>query len=179
MPGHHYTPFATIDDEAIILCSPSKSFNTAGLQIANIVCNDSETRRRIDRAININEVCDVNPFGVIALQAAYNDSEAWLDNLNVYLYDNYLALRQFFRERLPHLPVTTLEGTYLVWVDIRPTGLTSDEVTRRLLTEGHVYVSSGTLYHGEGFIRLNIACPRSQLMEGLRRMAQVLSPLNS
>ena len=178
MPGHHYTPFATIDDEAIILCSPSKSFNTAGLQIANIVCNDSETRRRIDRAININEVCDVNPFGVIALQAAYNDSEAWLDNLNVYLYDNYLALRQFFRERLPHLPVTTLEGTYLVWVDIRPTGLTSDEVTRRLLTEGHVYVSSGTLYHGEGFIRLNIACPRARLLDGLNRIAGALSGIS-
>ena len=178
MPGHHYTPFATIDDEAIILCSPSKSFNTAGLQIANIVCNDSETRRRIDRAININEVCDVNPFGVIALQAAYNDSEAWLDNLNVYLYDNYLALRQFFRERLPHLPVTTLEGTYLVWVDIRPTGLTSDEVTRRLLTEGHVYVSSGTLYHGEGFIRLNIACPRARLLDGLNRIAEALSGIS-
>ena len=178
--GQRYTPYGTVDvglTNAIVCTSPSKSFNTAGLQIANIICSQPEWRERIDRAINQNEVCDVNPFGIVALQAAYNESEAWLDQLCNYIYANYLALCDFISKELPMLTVTPLEGTYLVWVDIRATGLTSDELTERLVKEGKVQVNSGTMYgqeEGEGFIRLNIACPRSQMMEGLRRMAQVI-----
>ena len=182
MPGHSFIPFASISsacqDNSITLNSPSKSFNIAGLQIANIVSNDPSVRHQIDRALNINEVCDVNPFGVVALQAAYNEGEAWIDELNVYLWKNYQALCDFFRSRLPQLEVTKLEGTYLVWVNIRATGATSDEVTRRLLDDGKVMVNSGTMYgqtDGEGFIRINIACPHSQMMEGLERIAKVLA----
>lgn len=181
MPGHSFVPFAAISvacrNNSIILNSPSKSFNTAGLQIANIISNNPSVRRRIDRAININEVCDVNPFGVVALQAAYNEGEAWLDELNAYLWENYLMLCDFFRNRLPQLKVTKLEGTYLVWVDVRATGETSNEVARRLSDDGRVMVSSGTMYGrtaGEGFIRINIACPRHRMTEGLERIAKVL-----
>jgi cystathionine beta-lyase len=164
-------------DNAIICTSPSKSFNTAGLQIANIVCANDEWREKIDRAININEVCDVNPFGVVALEAAYNESEDWLDQLCEYIWQNYEALCRFLQTELPQLRVTPLEGTYLVWVDIRQTGFSSDEMTRLLLEKGRVQVNSGTMYgmeEGEGFIRLNIACPRSQMMEGLRRIKKVI-----
>ncbi|MBR1519521.1 MAG: pyridoxal phosphate-dependent aminotransferase [Prevotella sp.] len=181
MPGYKYTPFASVSesclDNSITLCSPSKSFNTAGLQIANIVSNNAETRRKIDRAININEVCDVNPFGVVALQAAYNEGEPWLTELNEYIYGNYQALCEFFEAELPGLPVTKLEGTYLVWVDITATGMSSDELTSRLLEEAKVLVNSGTMYGavaGEGFVRLNIACPRERMMEGLRRIKSVV-----
>ena len=181
MPGYKYTPFASVSasclDNSVTLNSPSKSFNTAGLQIANIISNNADVRRRIDRAININEVCDVNPFGVIALQASYNEGEDWLTALNAYLYDNYQALCRFFAENLPQLPITRLEGTYLVWVDITATGLTSDELTERLLVEGKVLVNSGTMYGpaaGEGFIRLNIACPWARMMEGLYRIKSVI-----
>ena len=89
MPGHEFVPFGTITDDCVVMNSPSKNFNTAGLQIANIICSHPSWRRRIDRAININEVCDVNPFGIVALQAAYNESEDWLDELNQYLWGNY------------------------------------------------------------------------------------------
>jgi cystathionine beta-lyase len=178
MPGNTFTPFASVSDacrdNSIILNSPSKSFNIAGLQIANIICKNPTWRRRINRAININEVCDVNPFGPVALQAAYNESGEWLDELNQYLWENYLTLKQFFSKELPQVEVFRLEGTYLVWIDITATGLTSDEATERLLKEGKVMVSSGTLYGkqaGEGFLRLNIACPRSVMMEGLKRIA--------
>ena len=181
MSNHQFTPFASISKECLdnsITCnSPSKSFNIAGLQIANIISNDEETRRRIDRAININEICDVNPFGVVALQAAYNEGEPWLLELNKYLEENYKALRTFFQQRLPRLKVFQLEGTYLVWVDISSTGKTAKEVTNLLLNEGKVLVNSGTMYGrttGEGFIRINIACPRSRMMEGLERIAKVL-----
>ena len=183
--GRHYVPYGTVDEgltNAIVCTSPSKSFNTAGLQIANIICSNAEWRERIDRAINQNEVCDVNPFGPVALEAAYNESEAWLDALCDYIWQNYLSLCDFFARHLPSLCVTPLEGTYLVWVDIRATGLSSDQLTERLLREGRVQVNSGTMYGqeaGEGFIRLNIACPRSQMMEGLRRIAQTINAITT
>ena len=184
MPGHHFTPFASVSDacqqNSITCNSPSKSFNTAGLQIANIISSDTDVRARIDRAININEVCDVNPFGVAALIAAYNESEEWIDQLCEYLSANYQALQAYFAENMPQLGVTTLEGTYLVWVDIRPLGIDSDTLTHTLLEKGKVLVNSGTMYGkdaGEGFIRINIACPRSQLMEALERIHRVIALL--
>lgn len=180
--GQRYVPYGLVSqmDNTIVCTSPSKSFNTAGLQIANIICANPDWRERIDRAININEVCDVNPFGVVALQAAYNKSEDWLDELCAYIYENYVALCDFFRSELPELKVTPLEGTYLVWVDIHALGLSSDALTERLLKEGKVQVNSGTMYGaaaGEGFIRLNIACPRAQMMEGLQRVKNVVEML--
>ena len=178
MPGYEFVPFGTVTDDCVVMNSPSKNFNTAGLQIANIICTNPEWRRRIDRAININEVCDVNPFGIVALQAAYNDSEDWLDALNLYLWENYKALCDFFAREMPQLKVTRLEGTYLVWVDHSALGISTDEFFNRLLNEGHVWVSAGTMYGpqtGEGFIRINIACPRSQLNEALRRIASVVN----
>ena len=182
MPGYHYTPFASISeacrDNSVTLNSPTKAFNIAGLQIANIICSDAALRRRIDRAININEVCDVNPFGVIALQAAYNEGEEWLDELNQYLWENYQALKEFFTTELPQVRVTRLEGTYLVWLDILGIELSSDEAYEQLMQDGKVFVNSGTLYGrkaGQGFLRVNIACPRKTLMQGLARIGRVLS----
>ena len=160
----------------MICCSPSKSFNTAGLQMANIICADPETRRRIDRAININEICDVNPFAPLAVEAAYNEGAEWIDELNQYLWGNYQALLAFFAEHLPQLKVFNLEGTYLVWVDITATGLTADQIEEKLLSEAQVWVNSGTMYGTDGYIRINIATQRARLMEGLRRMARVLAP---
>lgn len=181
MPGHRFTPFTAISDacrdNSVVLNSPTKAFNIAGLQIANIICADPAMRRRIDRAVNINEVCDVNPFGVVALQAAYNESEEWLDSLNHYIWGNYLALKEFIAKELPRLEVARLEGTYLAWVDIKATGLTSDEAYEKLMKEGRVYVNSGTMYGrraGEGYLRINLACPRATLLEGLKRMGGVL-----
>ncbi len=181
MPGYKFTPFAAVSDEnlrnSVTLSSPSKSFNTAGLQIANIICKDDEIRRRIDRVINIFEVCDVNPFGPVALKAAYNESEDWLDALNEYIWGNYQLLKDTFAQQLPSLKVTRLEGTYLAWVDISSLRMTSDAITKKLLDKGHVFVSSGTLYGkeaGEGFIRINLACPRSVLKVGLDRIVRTL-----
>ena len=181
MPGHTFQPFAAVDeacrDNCVVLNSPSKAFNIAGLQIANIVCHDAEWRRRINRAININEVCDVNPFGVIALQAAYNDGGEWLDALNQYIHENYLALKDFFRERLPRLEVCRLEGTYLAWFNLSRIPITADEAARRLLGNAKVMLNSGTMYGreaGNSYLRINLACPRSTLMEGLKRIESEL-----
>ena len=177
MPGYEFVPFGTVTDDCVVMNSPSKNFNTAGLQIANIITKNPTWRRRIDRAININEVCDVNPFGIVALEAAYNESEDWLDELNQYLWNNYQTLCDFFAREMPKLKVSRLEGTYLVWVDHSALGISTEALFNRLLNEAHVWVSPGTMYGqqtGEGYIRINIACPRSQLMEALERMTQII-----
>ena len=177
MPGYKFVPFGTVTDDCVVMNSPSKNFNTAGLQIANIICSHPSWRRRIDRAININEVCDVNPFGIVALQAAYNESEGWIDGLCEYLWGNYQVLCDFIGKNIPQWKVCRLEGTYLPWVDISAMGMTSQELADRLLTEAKVWINPGTMYGpvtGEGYVRFNIATQRSRLMEALERIAKVM-----
>lgn len=184
-PGTAYTPYGMVDalvnpgnPQAIVCLSPSKAFNTAGLQIANIVCPDAEVRSLVDRAININEVCDVNPFGVEALKAAYTpEGEAWLTELREYLWANYRLTMEMLREGLPQCPVSLLEATYLPWVDVRATGLPSETIEQRLRDKAKVWVNCGKMYGTEGYIRLNIACPRSVLAEGLRRVIEGLNSI--
>ena len=181
MPGYRFQPFAAVSEacrqNSVILNSPSKSFNIAGLQAANIICSQPEWRRRLDRAININEVCDLNPFGPVALKAAYNESEDWIDELNQYLCGNYQALYAFIADHIPQWRVCRLEGTYLPWVDISATGMTSQALADKLFAEAKVWVNPGTMYGpqtGEGYIRFNIATQRSRLMEALKRIKDVL-----
>lgn len=177
MPGHRYTPFASISNEflqqSVTCISPSKAFNIAGLQIANIICADADVRARIDRAINDNEVCDVNPFGVLATEAAYNKGEEWLSQLKDYLWENYQYMQAYCSEYLADFPITTLEGTYLVWMDCRKLRLTSEELEQRLIKEAKLWLNAGSMYgaEGEGFMRWNIACPRATLIEGLNRFS--------
>lgn len=174
-----YTPFASVSDAPCAVCvSPSKAFNIAGLQIANIIVSDEAMRNKIDRAININEVCDVNPFGVIALQAAYTaEGEEWLSQLNDYIYANYDYACQYFSQHFPQAIVTQLEATYLMWVDISAYGMPSDQFADRLLREANVCVNAGTTYGeetGRRFIRINLATQRTRLAEAFRRMSAVL-----
>ena len=196
-PGYKYVPFASISEEmqhhSITCNAPSKAFNTAGLQIANIISDNPDYRQKIDRAININEVCDVNPFGVIALQAAYTDEGAeWLRQLNEYLLGNYNYLKQYFEKELPQLPITKLEGTYLALVDCsvvlakRADGATLSHcgldaphlsLEEYLLKHQQVLVNDGSMYGDNRFIRINLACPRQRLEEGLKRIVKGLHDL--
>lgn len=173
--GFKYTPFASLSDaflhRSVTCVSPSKAFNIAGLQIANIVAFDNDLRSRIDKAININEVCDVNPFGVAATIAAYNEGEEWLNQLVDYLHGNYEAMAEFCRRELPEFPITRLEGTYLVWMDCSSLGMSSDALEHALLDDARLWLNAGTMYgaEGEGYMRWNIACPRSVMLDGLNR----------
>lgn len=178
--GHDYTPFASISEEMRHQCvsfvSPSKSFNIAGIQVANIICDNEERQKKIDRAINDFETCDLNVFAVEAQIAAYTKGRPWIEQLNAYLWENYQMLLDFFRKHLPALPVCRLEGTYLPWVNISATGKTSDELSRELIEEAKVWLNPGTMYGPEGrdFVRINIACPRKRLTEALERIATYL-----
>ncbi len=182
MPGHEYTPFASVNKDCqkncVALSSPSKAFNTAGLQIANIVCENAELRQRIERVINIFEVCDVNPFGPVALEAAYSkDGAQWLENLNAYILENYRTLKMFLALNLPKIKLLRLEGTYLAWLDIHALGISAEEAYDILLKKGKLMLCPGTEYGekaGEGYLRLNLACPAETLHEGLRRMKLAL-----
>ena len=179
MPGHQFVPFATVREglvtRSITCSSPSKAFNTAGLKMANIITANAEWQQRIDRAINDNEICDVNPFGPLALEAAYSDEgEMWLEALNRYIAANYQALLAFFHEEAPRIPVARLEGTYLVWIDVRGIVADTEQLAQVLKNAYRVWVNPGDMYGTSGFLRINIACPRQRMLEGLRRLVEGL-----
>lgn len=171
--GHRYTPYASLGDEyrqrSVSCISPSKAFNIAGLQIANIIASDAALRARIDKAINVNEVCDVNPFGVAATIAAYSESLPWLQALREYIWGNYLMLRNELQKHCLTLKVVPLEGTYLAWIDISQTGLTDKEAANYLLEKHNLMFNPGSMYGTEGknFLRLNLACPRPLLSKAI------------
>ncbi|MDR0348998.1 MAG: pyridoxal phosphate-dependent aminotransferase [Tannerella sp.] len=175
-PGHTHIPFASLNDEflqnSVTCTAPGKTFNLAGIQVANIIAADEEIRCKINKALNINEVCEINVFAIEALIAAYTEGEEWLEELKLYLYNNYTALSAFFHEHLPHLPVLPLEATYLVWVDCSALKQSSEEIARTLLNHEKLWINEGTMYGaaGEGFIRINIATPRENLIRGLNKI---------
>lgn len=180
MPGFRYTPFAAVRPEfarhSAICTSPTKNFNIPGLQIANITIADADVRRGVDKAINIHETCDVNPFGVDALQAAYSaDGEEWLNELLAYIHENYNLLCRFVAEHMSKLSVTRLEGTYLAWVDCAALGLESEELAEKLRTRAHVRFTPGKEYdvRPSSFLRINLACPRSILQSSLLGFREV------
>lgn len=180
-PGTLYVPAAPVVDALparplyAVCTSPSKSFNTAGLQNANIIIPDAELRRRTDRAINLNETCDVNPFGVEATIAAYNEGLPWLDSLCTYIWGNYACAVGYLADELPLLRVADLQATYLMWVDCRSyLSMPSQQLSRRLIGEARVWFAAGSIYGaaGEGFLRINLATTREVLTKALTRFAE-------
>ncbi|MBM7421327.1 MULTISPECIES: MalY/PatB family protein [Chryseobacterium] len=178
--NHQYIPFASINktflQNSVTCIAPTKTFNMAGIQVANIVAENENIRKKIDKALNVNEVCEINVFAVEALIAAYNDGEEWLEELKVYLRENYNILSKFFKEKLPHLTVLPLEATYLGWIDCTALEVPTSEIVEKLLQEQKLWLNDSAMYGDkeEKFIRINIACPRQLLNEGLSRIYNVL-----
>lgn len=187
MPGHTFTPFASICSEfqqnCVAFNSPSKSFNIAGLEIANIITCDKDKRDKIDKTINAFEHCDVNPLGVEALMAAYTpEGEEWLRQLNSYLSDNYKMLVEMVAEQMPMLKVVPLEGTYLAWLDCKALttkGIDTEAAQKELMEVDKVWINSGKMYGDADFMRINIACPHSTFKEGMTRVLAGLKRLYS
>ncbi|WP_343747545.1 MalY/PatB family protein [Fluviicola sp.] len=177
--GRKHIPFASINESfllnSVTCTAPSKTFNLAGLQVANILAADEKIRGAINQALNTNEVCEISPFAVEALIAAYNTGGEWLDELKKYLYGNYTYLKSFFEQHLPEFPVLPMEATYLAWVDCSALGLSSELIAKSLLERENLWINHGSIYGSTGinhFIRINIACPRFSLTEALTRMKQ-------
>ena len=174
-----FTAFSTLDESfnshLITLNSPGKTFNLAGLKSAYVICENKELRYRIDRQININEICDPNVFGIASTIASYTECDDYLRELNDYIQDNFKYLRGFFEKNYPDFIVTPLESTYLAWINCSPLGLSGEEIRDRLLKEAKLYINDGEMYKSplKGFIRINLATPRERLADALERFKKV------
>jgi len=183
--GNTHIPFASLgkefSDNSVTCTAPSKTFNLAGLQVANIFASNPEYKKKVDKALNINEVCEINPFAIEGLITAYfhPESEEWLDSLKEYLWDNYLLVKSFFAQNFPQFPVLDLEATYLAWIDSSALDIPSKKLAEYMLEKENLRINEGAIYGkaGEGFIRLNIACPKAVLQDGLNRMKTVFDKL--
>lgn len=178
--GNTHTSFATLSGEfeqnSVTCFAPSKTFNTAGLQASAIIIPNKRIRDLYLHELQSNSLMH-NPFGIVALEAAYNHGEEWLEQLLDYLQGNIEYLEAFIRERLPEVKLIQPEGTYLVWLDFRAYSLNSAELEKLMLEAGKVWLDEGYIFghEGEGFERINIACPRVLLQEGLERMERAMS----
>ena len=176
-PGHAYTPFASIvinDTDFCVCTSASKAFNIAGLLCANIFVPNKELFEQINHALEIHEVNGLNPFGLVAQVAAYNESEAWLDELNAHVYGNFCYLRDFLQTELPQLKVHETEGTYLAWVNIEALGMSADSFCADLAAKEHVLFNPSEMYGAEHYVRINLATSREVLTEALNRLKQYI-----
>ena len=181
MPGVDFVPFAAVcpefEDKCVTLYAASKAFNIAGLQMANFIVKDPAMRARVDKAVNVNEICDVGPFGVVASQAAWTDEGwQWLQGLNAHLWENYLQLRSAMSE-FPSLHLYVLEGTYLAWLDVRAVGMSSEDIEKSLTEVEKVRLNAGEMYGAPGFLRINMACPARMFADGLGRIVAGLRRL--
>ena len=177
-PGHSYTPFATIainDTDFCVCTSASKAFNIAGLLCATIFVPNAELFAQINHALEIHEVNGLNPFGLVAQVAAYNESEAWLDELNDYVYDNFCYLRDFIRNNLPMLKLHETEGTYLAWVNIAALGLPAEELCRQLAEKEKVLFNPSEMYGAEDYIRVNMATSHENMVDALNRLQHFIA----
>ena len=179
--GHTFTPFARLGEafaqNAITCTAPSKTFNLAGLHTSNIIISNPELRGRFEKTLQSNGLFGINAFGVVAVEAAYNHGEEWLAQVLDYLEGNLRYLEDYVSRRIPQVTVIRPEGTYLVWMDCRRLGLGKDGLKRLMLKEARVYLDEGFLFgpEGEGFERINIACPRSILAEALERIGNAIA----
>ncbi|MDF2884238.1 MAG: patB1 [Clostridiaceae bacterium] len=181
--GNKHIPFASISEEflmnSITCTAPSKTFNIAGLKTSNIITANEGYRKKVNRSLNINEAIEPNAFGIEALIAAYNEGEHWLNQLLDYLEGNRDYLITFLNERIPKLKAVKPEATYLIWINCRSLCISSKELSKKILEQGHMIINDGVTYGeaGEGFIRINIACPRKLLIDGLERLEKVVTNL--
>ncbi len=177
-PGYSYMPFASVSDicrdNSITCIAPTKAFNLAGLQTAAVMIPNSMLRHKVWRGLNTDEVAEPNDFAVPAAVAAFTKGAGWLDALRVYLYENKTLVRDFIEKKIPKIRVVPSQATYLLWLDCSELGGDAAEIASFIRKETGLYLSDGDQYGGNGaaFLRMNIACPRATVEEGLSRLRQ-------
>ena len=178
-PGYEHTVFATIDDrlkDVTITCtSPSKTFNLAGLQVSNIFIANEALRKQFCKEIARTGYSQLNTLGLVACECAYRGGGEWLAELKQYLKGNLEYVREYLKEKLPKVHIVEPEGTYLLWLDFRELGLSGRELENLIVNQAGLWLDAGDIFGacGEGFERVNIACPRAILKEALDRLAGV------
>ena len=172
-----FVPVLSLKRENVLsLCAASKTFNLAGLQQASCLCGDTAIREAFRREMNKAGVRSGNIFALEATRAAYEQGDAWLDGLLRYLDGSRVLLAELVRRHLPRAVLSPMDGTYLGWLDLRAYGYTTEELMERTTRAG-VRFTGGTFFGektGEGFLRINIGCPRRYLEEGVLRLRVAL-----
>lgn len=180
MPGNTFTSFASLSEETekntMTCMAPSKTFNLAGLQASCVIIPDQERRRRLKAQMaKVSFEGRVNALGYKAMEAAYTKCDAWLDEAIQVIWENHRTLKQFMEERLPEIRTAKLQGTYLQWMDLRAFGWTPER-QEEIMTEADLFFDEGILFgpEGKGFERMNLACPKSVLLDALSRLEKAV-----
>lgn len=181
--GHEHHVFASLNEafaqNCVICTAPSKTFNIAGLQISNIFIPNAQLRAAFQKQVNTAGYSQVNTFGLVACEAAYRYGEDWLEQVKGYLAANIAFTAEYLKQHLPQIKMLQPEGTYLVWLDCSALGLTAQQREQWLWHEAKLWLDSGGIFGaaGQSFERINIACPRSTLLQGLEQLKQAVNRL--
>lgn len=175
-PGCEYVPFASVSEEcrmnSVTCIAPTKCFNLAGLQSAAVCVPNPNLRHKVWRALNTDEVAEPNAFAMTATIAAFTQGESWLNELNQYIEGNRQCVCEFIQKEIPNLSVVESQATYLLWIDCRKVPQNNIHLQQFLREKTGLYLSEGAEYGGDGgaFLRMNVACPRSMVRDGLNRL---------
>ena len=184
-PGYSYIPFASVSDvcrdNSITCISPTKAFNLAGLQTAAVAVPDSNLRHKVWRGLNTDEAAEPNDFAIPATVAAFTEGGEWLDELRAYIYENKTLVRDFINREIPNISVVPSRATYLLWLDCSGLGGDGEKIASFIRRKTGLYLSEGNRYGGNGvsFLRMNVACPRARVQDGLSRLKQGVLEYNS
>lgn len=179
-PGFQHQVFASLSPDyaaiTVTCTAPSKTFNLAGLQVSNIFISDAGLRRKFKQAIAAAGYSQVNLMGLVACQAAYEEGEDWLLQLKEYLAGNLAFVREYLQERIPEIRLIEPEGTYLLWLDFRGLHLSEEEREELIVKKARLWLDSGAMFgpDGEGFERINIACPRKILQQAMEQLEEAV-----
>ena len=169
-------PFASVSEVckkiSVTCIAPTKTFNMAGLQTAAICVPDERLRHKVWRAINTDEVAEPNVFAVDAAIAAFTKGEEWLEQLKAYIYENKQITEKFIKDNIPGVSMVESHATYLCWLDVSDITDNSTRLAAYIRKNTGLFLSAGEAYGGDGkhFLRLNVACPKTTLMDGLERL---------
>lgn len=183
--NNKHIPFGNISTDynlvSFTLGSPCKTFNLSGLSSAYIISENNNELKEVRKTLQKQETEWMNPFSATAFIASYQSGENWMNEMKEYIYNNYLFAQSFVEEKIPALKIIKLEATYLLWLDCSDLGLESNVLEEKLIKEAKLKLNSGTRYGniGEGFMRMNIACPKAILIEGLSRLENFVNSLDS
>ena len=178
-----HTPFATLGEEyqqnCIVCTAPSKTFNLAGLQVSNIFISNQKLRRAFRKQIDAAGYSQLNTLGLVACQAAYAYGEEWLTQVKAYIRSNITFVDDYLKQNLPQIKMLPIEGTYLVWLDCSALGMPADEREQWLWHEAKLWLDGGGIFgkEGEAFERINVACPRATLLQGLEQLKAAVEGL--
>lgn len=184
-PDSNYVPFASVSDickdNSITCIAPTKAFNIAGLQTAAVVIPNKNLHHKVWRGLNTDEVAEPNAFAVAATVAAFNEGGEWLNELKRYITDNKAYVREFIERELPMLNLTPSKATYLLWLDCSNVTDDATVFADQIREYNGLYLSAGRQFGecGKCFLRLNTACPRSVLEDGMNRFKDALLAIGS